>query len=177
MDNDPLKFRGEFSFHYMEDDNARYPPCYEGIATYIPLMPSIEEIDGVSMIKLSGKQSQFKPKCMNLRVNHHNYGMWFSVNCVHHDERFKDKVLWRRAVDKHFTHALNDGRLKGTSELPENGVLKLHGDAPEVANSNESELTVRLVEQKHRNLHIDSVELLMRFDTYDQFIRRYDKGR
>jgi hypothetical protein len=164
MDSDPLKFKGEFSFHYIEDDNARVPPCYEGITTYIPLIPSIEtDVDGTTVLLLSGRQSPFKPKCMDLRLNHHNYGMWFAVNCLHHDERFKDKVLWRRAVEKTFAQQLTAHETS----------LTLLGDAPEVANSHVSVCTLNVVKQKHCGLHIVSVELRMKLDTYDQFIRRY----
>lgn len=164
MDSDPLKFKGEFSFHYIEDDNGRSPPCYEGVTTYIPLLASTEiDEDGTTVLLLSGIQSLFKPKCMDLRLNHHSYGMWFSVSCLHHDERFKDKVLWRRAVDKTYAQTLSTF----------DNVIILEGDAPEVANCNASKLTLNLCKKKHSGLHIVSVELRMKLETYDQFIRRY----
>ena len=164
MPKDPSKFKGDFSYYYIEDENGEIPKCYEGIISHIPLECVVEN----NIIKLFGKTSIYKSKCFNLRLNNHNYGMWFSISSTNNDENIKNKILWRRAVDKNFLHHLFSKEDTKDSLL----VISLHGDAPDVPNCPYSILTLNLHKEK-RDFHVISASFEMSLSTYDLFISRF----
>lgn len=157
---DPLKFKGEFSFHYIEDENGRAPPSYKELVCYIPLETSIDP--DTSNIRFHGKQSQFKPACMNVKLNHHNFGILFSVECQ--NTEMKNKVIWRRAVTRDWLH-------KHFNTKPI-APITLDGDAPEVPNALPSTATLTMEKDKI-DWKATTFELHMSFDAYKQFISRY----
>ena len=168
MPKDPSKFKGDFSYYYIEDENGEIPKCYEGTISHIPLECIVEN----NIIKLFGKTSIYKSKCFDLKLNNHNYGMWFCVSSTNNNENIKNKILWRRAVDKSFLHNLftpiKDPRDTKDSLLE----INLHGDAPDVPNCPSSILTLNLKKEK-RDFHVISVSLEISLSTYDLFILRF----
>lgn len=156
----PEKFKSEFSYHYIEDENGQTPKCYEGMISYIPLECKVE--DGI--IRLFGKQSIYKTKCFNLKFNNHNYGMLFELTCYNKHENFKNKTLWRRSVDKKFLH-----QKSSDNELL---VLNLEGDAPEVPNCPVSIAKINLIKERN-DFHAVEISIEFTLDTYDLFISRY----
>ena len=161
MIKDPSKFKGEFTFHYIEDENGDQPKRYEGFRTVIPLECLVEE----GTVKLFGEISPYKIKCYDLKYNNHNYGMYFAVKCRNKDENFSNKVLWRRAVDKNFLHEF-------FRDLSEDTTMNLEGDIPEVPNCPASTIKINLVKDR-RDYHTVDVSLEMSLDIYDLFISRY----
>lgn len=157
---DPSKFKGDFSYYYIEDENGEIPKCYEGTISHIPLDCIVEH----NSVKLFGKTSIYKSKCFDLKLNNHNYGMWFCISSVNNNENIKNKILWRRAVDKNFLHnifsSMNDY------------IITLQGDAPDVPNCPSSTLTLNLQKEK-RDFHVISVCIEISLSTYDLFISRF----
>jgi hypothetical protein len=161
---DPCKFKGEFYYHYIEDENGEIPKSYEGLTSHIPLETVVED----EMVKLFGKTSNYKSKCFDLKINNHNYGMWFCISCNNLNENVKNKILWRRSTNKEFLHSLF------TNHESKELTLKLEGDAPEVANCPPSTLTLQLVKER-RDFHVVSVSLELPLSLYDLFVSRYSE--
>ena len=160
MQNDPLKFKCDFAYHYMEDENGFIPKPSEGLVSYIPLEVIVED----NLIKFFGKPSIYKISCYDIKLNHHNYGMFFSIICRNVNETFKGKIPWRRAITKHFLH-------KFFSET-DKGEMTLEGDCPDVPNSLVSIAKLKLRKEKH-DYKVESVSFEMTLEAYDQFIKQY----
>ena len=158
---DPAKLKSEFCFHYIEDDNGHIPKCYEGVITYIPLECIVE--DGI--IKLFGKHSIYKTKCFDLKLNNHNYGIAFSVNCLNKHEDFKNKKLWRRTVDKEFLHKFFQNT---DSNL---AYLELEGDTPDVPNCPVFNVKLDILKNR-RDYHVVNISTEIPLDIYALFISR-----
>ena len=160
---DPSKFKSEFSYYYIEDENGEIPKCYEGIISHIPLECIVEN----NTIKLFGKLSPFKCKCFDLKINNHNYGMIFLITCNNTNENIKDKAIWRRSIDRVLLHDL-------FNDVKENEInVLLEGDAPEIANCPVSIATVKIVKNK-RDYHINYISIEISLEMYDLFIQRYE---
>ena len=161
---DPSKFKSEFSYYYIEDENGEIPKCYEGIISHIPLECIVED----NTVKLFGKVSSFKSKCFDLKVNNHNYGMIFLISCHNINSNVKDKLIWRRAIDKTLLHNL----FEDTKDEVVN--ILFEGDAPEVPNCPISIATVKVIKNR-RDYHVSYIEIEISLEVYDLFIQRYSE--
>ena len=167
MPKDPSKFKGDFSYYYIEDENGEIPKCYEGTISHIPLECIVED----NIVKLHGRTSVYKTKCFDLKINNHNYGMMFLVSCNNINTNVKDKIIWRRAIDKNLLHNLFD-KNDNSKDMEVN--ILLEGDAPEVPNCPISIAIIKLVKDR-RDYHIINVLIEITLDVYDLFIQRYSE--
>ena len=158
---DPLTFCGELAFRYSEDDNGHIPKSYEGVISCIAVE---SEVSNDKLVTFHGKVSPYRSKCFDIQLNNHNYGLYFEVACNNSHETFKDKILWRRAIDSKTLHEL----LQSKTAVQ----INLLGDAPEVPNCPASMLTLILRKDKN-HIYVTSVSLEMSCSTYALFIKRY----
>lgn len=159
---DPHKFKGELTFYYIEDANGSAPKSFEHLKAYIPLECEVKE----GNMTLFGRTSPYKAKCFDLKLNNHNYGIYFDVS--HQGEKYKDKIIWRRAVDSRFLSTFFQELC--TDEI----VATLHGDAPEVPNCPPSVAHLKCVREKH-DFRVESFSLTISLDTFKLFCNRYEE--
>jgi hypothetical protein len=159
------KFLGHFTLHYVEDENAQIPlPC-QHLILHIPLETRVEN----ETLILQGRRSPFKAQCCNITLNNHSHGMYFDVTCCNSDERYKDKVLWRRFVDRAFLREIFIHSQEGIK------LISLEGDAPEIANAQITTAELTCSRKKH-DYHLDEVKLRMDLDIFQSFVKRYEEG-
>ncbi len=159
------KFLAHATLHYVEDSNAQVPKPCEHLILHIPLESRVEN----ETLILQGKRSPFKAACCNIPLNNHNYGMYFDVTCCNRDERYKDKVLWRRFVDRAF---LRDIFIQAQEETK---CIALQGDAPEIANASPTTMELTCKRAKH-NYHVDEIKMVLDLDVFQKFVERYGEG-
>lgn len=154
----PNKFRSDFSFHYIEDENGKTPNCFEGIETIIPL----ECVVTNGTMKLFGKQSIYKTRCYNLKFNNHNYGMYFEIVCQNKD--YLGKVLWRRSLTREYlSNILSNSNLN---------FITLEGDSPDVANANPFGVKIEIIRERS-DIYAVNITAELDLETYNMFISRY----
>lgn len=163
------KFKGELTFHYVEDANGHQPKSSEGLVGHIALQSVVEN----GALILRGRTSPYKSACFDLRLNNHNYGMLFTVTCKNRNDLVADEQLWRSAVDSQCLHSFfyvqpTSNKHKNEKEV----ILELQGDAPDVACCPYSTLTIKTSKRKH-DYHITEVELVATLEAYDLFIKRF----
>lgn len=164
MPVDAHKFRAELTYFYLEDENGCAPRAYEHTHGCVPLAASVQ--DGVLI--LDGVVSPYKPQAFDLRFSNHSYGMLFQVNCHNQCEHVKEKIVWRRAVNREFMRTFFQTRL--ANEM----VMHLQGDAPEVARCPATE-AVLTVSKKGHDFHLHHFRLAIPLAVYDLFIERYSQ--
>lgn len=169
LPTDPVRFKGELSYQYIEEDSGRAPACYHDKVCYIPLASELCDDDDASVaIRMHGKQSVYQSECLNLRLNGHNYGMLFCVRAQ--NEAMKNKVIWRRSVSR---ATLKELMLEDNTSVIDGKTIHLQGDAPEVPNCIPSTVILRLKQTCRLYWTVESVELRQSLEAYNQFICRY----
>lgn len=161
---DAQKFRGELSYFYIEDENGCVPKAYEQTHGSITLATSV--VDG--NVVLDGVMSPYKPQCFNLRLSNHSYGMLFQVDCNNTNDLVKDKIVWRRAINREYVRKFFQSGLTNEMEL------HLVGDAPEVAHAPPVTATLTIVKLRH-DFHLSRFRLVIPLAAYDVFIERYNE--
>lgn len=158
----PGDFRGVFAYCFLEEDNNRKPASY-AFEPKVPLQVSLE--DGALVLR--GRPSPFTLPCLNIPFTHHNYAMYFAVECTNANDKVNDKILWRRSVDRRFLHHFFNHESKTT--------LELEGDAPDVPLCDAAVVTMTLERRKH-DYHLAEVVITIPLDYYNRFIERYNES-
>lgn len=169
---DPIHFKGELSYQYLEDESGRVPPCYSDKINYIPLETGFDDANSTT-VWLHGRQSPYKAECLDLKLNHHNYGMLFCIRCQNKNDAVFNKIIWRRVVNKQFLH----DHFKAQEHHHQSDALlqtiELEGDATEVPNCLPSTVILTLKKKNKHDWKIDRVDYRISLDGYNQFIKRY----
>ena len=159
----PESFRCGMFFHYIEDETGHAPKRYEDMEHYIPLEV---EVEGDKLI-IHGKPSLYKAACFDIKLNNHNYGMLFYILSQNKDDKYKNKKLWRRAVDRKFLQAF--------FHEPQE-TLSLEGDSPEIPNSPIATVDFSLEKRSRNDYHCTKVYMEMPLTHFDLFVKRYNGG-
>lgn len=172
---DPRQFKGELTFHYIEDSNGHQPRSSEGLVGHIALLSVVEN----GALVLRGRTSPYKSSCFDVRLNNHNQGMLFTVTCKNRNDLVEGEDLWRRAVDSRslhsfFTPAFPFFASTGSAKPEDEVIIQIKGDAPDVAYCPPSTMTVKTCKRKH-DYHISEVELIISLETYALFIQRFQE--